>query len=254
MKENETNLSLLFSGGLDSVIAYQYALKGGYNPTAIYVDMGQSNAEKEKEAISKLPSSLKPELNVINMQELIPLLSSRLSNQIIPSRNVMLATIGSMFNSTVWLGVLDGEQNGKEHDKSPKFFRDTSSLLSFTNENFQDQTNITSPFLHMTKAETIGWALANNIKKEDLFETTSCYDSKESKCGKCLTCYKRYTSFLLNDIIEPGYETNPLESEYALELQREIPIAKANNDYSRFTRKRIEEYEEIQKKRKSLGL
>ena len=243
-----TNLSLMFSGGLDSVIAYQYALKGGYTPQAIFVNMGQSNSQKEQEAIAKLPASLRPDVDFINMKELVPLLSSKLSNQIIPSRNVMLATIGSMFNSTVWLGVLDGEQNGKEHDKSPQFFRETSKLLSFTNDFFQDQTNITSPFLHMTKAQTIGWALKNNIKKEDLFETTSCYDSKEQKCGKCLTCYKRYTAFLLNDIKEPGYASDPMESEYAMELKEAIPLARVTEDYSRFTRKRVQEWFDIQEK------
>jgi len=249
-----TNLSLMFSGGLDSVIAYQYALKGGYTPQAIFVDLGQSNAKKEQEAIAKLPDSLRPEVDVINMKEVVPLLAKKITNQIIPSRNVLLATIGSMFNGTIWLGVLDGEQNGKEHDKSPKFFRDTTELLSFTNDFFQDQSNVTSPFLHMTKAQTIGWALKNGIRKEDLFETTSCYDSEHSKCGKCLTCYKRYTAFLLNDIIEPGYDTNPMDSDYAKELKRDIPIAEANKDYTRFTQKRIKEHQKIQEKLKSFKI
>ena len=34
-------------------------------------------------------------------------------------------------------------------------------------------------------------------KKEDLFETTSCYDDNHRKCGRCLTCYKRKVAFFI---------------------------------------------------------
>jgi 7-cyano-7-deazaguanine synthase in queuosine biosynthesis len=241
-------LSLMFSGGLDSYIAYFYAKSKGYDPLCLFVDMGQSNAKKEIQAIEKYKNEGTnsktdyPWVQVINFKELVPLIQTRLTNQIIPSRNVLLATIGSMFSPIVWINALDGEANGKEHDKSDKFFSDVSSLLSFTNEFFQPKTTIESPFSNMSKAETISWALNNGIQKEKLLMTNSCYSETHNKCGKCLTCYKRYTAFLLNGIEEEGYSTNPLTSDYAKEMEIEIPKAHIAKDYSRFTEKRIKEH------------
>ncbi len=236
------NLSIMFSGGLDSLIASAYAYENEFHPDCFFVDMGQSNAEKEWDAIGKISHLVPYEVIRLEMTDLVPLLSAKMSNQIVPSRNLFLAVIGSMFNERVWINALDGEQNGKEHDKSLKFFQDSTKLLSFTNSFFQDSTIIESPFSHMSKAETIKWALKQDFDPEDLYKTTSCYDGKESKCGECLTCYKRYTAFLLNGLEEPGYTKNPLDSEYAKELDDEMAKAITSGDYTRFTYKRAEEW------------
>ena len=238
----KTNLSIMYSGGLDSFIAWNYAIKNGYHPEALFVDMGQPYNWKEWNAICSLPRDIRPPVRKINIQALIPAISIKMSNQIIPSRNVFLATIGSMFNERVWINALDGEQNGKEHDKSIKFFQDTSNLLSFTNSFFQESTIVETPFAHLSKAETIKWALNNGITKETLFKTTSCYNGEVDKCGVCLTCYKRKTAFLLNNIDEPGYATNPLDSEYGRNQKIDIMMAHTSKDYSRFTKKRIQEH------------
>lgn len=240
-------VSIMYSGGLDSFIAYHYAIANGYNPICIMIDMGHPYAEKEFATLERIPEKYRPKVSKINMKELYPLIQERLNNQIIPSRNVMLATIGAMFSSEVWLGVLDGEQNGKEHDKSERFFDDTSKLLTFTNSYFQEVTLITSPFKNMSKSETIKWALDYGIPKEVLFLTSTCYSDEHQKCGTCLTCVKRYMSFLSNGIKEPGYHKNPLESDYYKELSIEIPKALFNKDFSRFTIKRCKEFQNIQK-------
>jgi 7-cyano-7-deazaguanine synthase len=240
-----TDLTIMYSGGLDSFIAWHYAKKIGFNPQAIYVNLGHPYAHKELDSMNRLSEKFGISIDYLDMTTLYNLIQNKLNNQIIPSRNVMLATIGAMFNPIVWINALDGEQNGKEHDKSYRFFADTTELLSFTNEFFQERTTITSPFAHMSKAETIKWALANGLSKEDLFETTSCYDGEETKCGKCLTCYKRKVAFLLNGVDEPGYKQDPLNSSYAKEVDAEITKAIENNDYTRFTRKRIKEHQEL---------
>lgn len=248
---NNTDLTIMYSGGLDSLIAYNYAKKIGYTPLCIFVNLGQENWNKELNSIeqntNKFPEYT-PDLVILNLNELVPLIKSRLTNQIIPSRNVLLATIGGMFNSRVWINALDGESNGKENDKSNKFFKDTTDLLTFTNNFFQKETIVESPFKYMTKSETISWAINNDIPKDLLINTSSCYSENYNKCGNCLTCYKRYTSFLLNDIYDECYTVNPLLSDYAKEMDLEIPKAKENKDYSRFTPKRIEEYFKLQNK------
>jgi 7-cyano-7-deazaguanine synthase in queuosine biosynthesis len=150
----QTDLTIMYSGGLDSFISYHYALKQGFSPLCLFVDMGHPYAEKEWNAIMSIPEDIRPPVEKLKMTDLYTLISSRLHNQIIPSRNVMLATIGAMFSPRVWINALDGEQNGKEHDKSERYFEDTSKLLSFTNEAFQTETIIESPFANMSKAKS----------------------------------------------------------------------------------------------------
>jgi 7-cyano-7-deazaguanine synthase in queuosine biosynthesis len=237
-----SNLSIMYSGGLDSFISYHFALSKGYKPQAIWVDLGHPYAAKEFDAIMQMPQSIRPEIDSIDLKSLYPLIQKRLSNQIIPSRNLLLATIGGMFNDRVWINALDGEQLGKEHDKSERFFNDSTTLLSFLNEFFQHKTVVETPFATMTKTDTITWALTAGLKPESLLATTSCYSGDSKKCGKCLTCFKRWTAFYLNDIIEDGHDIHPLDSEYFKELKVQIPKASIAQDYSRFTPKRIAEF------------
>ena len=242
-----SDVSICFSGGLDSMIMYHYAIAAGKDPVCIYVDLGHPYAHKEREAMAR-DSKWMPKVEILDLSTLFPLIEKRMSNQIIPSRNVLLSVIGGMFSPEVWLGALDGEQLGKEHDKSPRFFEDTSKLLSFTNEFFQPETKIVAPFAKLSKSETLQWALWYGIPLDELLATSSCYDGTEGKCGRCLTCVKRRLAFLANDIDEPGYPIPLLESPYMQELMREIPLADAAKDYSRFTPKRIEEFKEAMKK------
>mgnify|MGYP003397398666 CR=1 FL=1 len=240
-----TDLSIMYSGGLDSLIMYNYARYHGFDPICLYVDFGHPYAEKELKSIKK-NNKWTPEVEVIKLDSLYNLVESRLSNQIIPSRNLLLSTIGAMFSPRVWIGALDGEQLGKEHDKSERFFEDSTKLLTFTNEFFQQETIIEAPFANMSKSETINWALnVGKVPLDVLLETSSCYSGTDEKCGKCLTCIKRYIAFLSNGIIEPGYKTDPLKSEYFKELNREIPLALKNRDFSRFTPKRIKEFLDV---------
>jgi 7-cyano-7-deazaguanine synthase len=241
-----SDVSILFSGGLDSMIMYNYAIACDLDPVCIYVDLGHPYAHKEKAAMARR-SRWMPKVEIIELSTLWHLIEKRMSNQIIPSRNVLLAVIGGMFSPEVWLGALDGEQLGKEHDKSPRFFEDTTKLLTFTNEFFQKETRVFAPFAYMSKSETLRWALDNGIPLEELLATSSCYDGEKGKCGVCLTCVKRRLAFLANGIEEPGYDVDLMDSPYMQELIREIPIADANKDYTRFTPKRIEEFKAAMK-------
>lgn len=239
-----SNLSIMYSSGLDSFIMHQYARAKGYDPVCIYLDLGHPYAEKEKASMLR-ESPWQPKVEVLDMRTLYSLIQSRLSNQIIPGRNLLLATVGAMFSGRVWLGALDGEQLGKEHDKSPKFFNDATALLTYTNEFFTPETIVEAPFANMSKSETIRWALDTGVPLYELFATSTCYSGEEHKCGKCLSCVKRYMAFLANDIEEPGYEANPLDAPYFHELRVQIPEAERNKDYSRFTPKRIREFNDV---------
>lgn len=237
-----SDVSIMYSGGLDSFIAYHFAKSQELDPDLIYVDLGHPYAHKEKRAIERNGLPYK----TVNMSDLYPVIEPRMTNQIIPSRNLLLAVIGGMLNGRVWVCALDGEQNGKERDKSPKFYDDTTALLTFINDFFQPTTVVETPFSKMTKADTIRWALDYGVSLDDLTSTISCYHPTHNKCGECLTCYKRYTAFLLAGVEEAGYVVNPLTTDYAKEMAREIPKAAENKDYTRFTERRVKEHFALQ--------
>ena len=234
----KNDLAIMYSGGLDSFIAYHYALKSGYNnPILIHTAIEHPYNKREQASMK----GLQLDYITIGLDGLYGEIEKRMVNQIIPSRNVMLATIGSMFAPRVWVCALDGEQLGKENDKSERFYTDTTKLLSFTNEFFQDETIVETPFANMSKVEVVKWALENGVSEGDLKRTSSCYAGGEKQCGSCLTCYKRYIAMYLNGIVE-DYETDPSKSEYALSMMNEILIAHEHKDYTRFTPKRIKEH------------
>lgn len=238
----------MFSGGLDSLVAWNYAKKLGHNPQAIYVDLGHPYAQKEMDAMKLTTKTFGIDVSYIDMKTLFPLIECRLKNQIIPSRNLLLATIGGMFNSRVYINALDGEQQGKERDKSERFFEDSTELLTFLNNFFQQETIIETPFKTMSKTEIVSWALQNGVSSEHLLATTSCYSGDKNKCGQCLTCFKRWAAFAMNDIEEEGFDVHPVYGSYFTELLREIPKAHDTKDYSRFSKKRIDEFYNLLKK------
>jgi 7-cyano-7-deazaguanine synthase len=246
IKKPEFDLSIMYSGGLDSYIAYHVAKSANYSPQLIHVDLGHPYAKKEKKAADEIGI---PYVS-ISAEEFYPAIAHRITNHIIPSRNVLFAVIGGAFNSRVWICALDGEQNGRENDKSAAFFQDVTRLLSFTNNFFQKRTIVESPFLraHMSKVEVVNWAVRNlkAVELRQMLMTNSCYSSDEGHCGKCLTCYKRYTALRLGGfrekILKKSFKTNPMKSAYAKEMDELIPQADAKRDYTRFTKKRCNEY------------
>lgn len=238
---------LMYSGGLDSYCAYWYGLYHGFEVKALFVDYDQPYSEREIEAIlvNDIP------LRIVEIRGLWQLIEPRLFNQIVPSRNVLLAVIGAMVGETVWICTLDGEQKGKEHDKSEYFYTTLTRLLTYTNNAFTPFTHIVSPFESMSKAEVVKWMLTNQPNKLDgMLRTSSCYNdhSKSQGCGSCLTCYKRAQAFYLNKIdTREDYDTDPFSSAYADEMRREIPLAHEQKNYSRFTPKRIREHFKLER-------
>lgn len=209
-------LTLLVSGGLDSVIAYYYALANGYAEDEIFpiwFDLGQPYNWKEEQVIDRLPFKVnKMHIDLIR-EEFDNVPTPESDKQIIPGRNLLFAVIGASFGDTIWLSALDGERNpfAKERDKSEKFFADATDLLTYVFNILRPETKLETPFKDMTKREAVKWALDNGVSKELLMMTSTCYDDKEKACGVCPTCFKRWVAMYSNGIEEEHSEANPPE-------------------------------------------
>jgi 7-cyano-7-deazaguanine synthase in queuosine biosynthesis len=243
----EKELVILLSGGVDSTISYLYAIiEKKYKPEDIlclYVDLGHSYSWKELEGIknSSIPVSIIK--TDILREEFNNIPQAKHPYSIILNRNLFLASIAAMYGKRIWICALKDEQHeyAKEHDKSYKFFKDTTDLLTYTCNIRREQTIVETPFSEFTKAELIGWALRNGVSKDYLLSSHTCYDDKQEKCGQCFVCFKRWVSFKVNGIDEQGYAFNPWESDEAKRLIENYKKARCDNDYSHYHRDRVDE-------------
>ena len=150
---------LLFSGGLDSYIAYHYLEE----PKTLYVDLGHRYADKEKEVVNfLLPwTIIDRRLNLGDWEE---------EDANIPMRNAFLVMIAAKYDPNVVLVVQKGETDVPDRTKS--FFREMNTLVAqLTSIKF----NLSSPFFNVTKTQMVKWYLSAGHSVEKLLKTRSCY-------------------------------------------------------------------------------
>lgn len=196
---------LLFSGGLDSYIAWH--LLGG--PDALYMALGHRYERAELSAIYRL-ESVTPDLSVIRENRLT-LGDLERPDGYIPLRNLLLVCAAAVLEidyRTIYIGALKGEAS---RDKSQRFLRDLSSMLTYLK---QTDVRIVAPFQGMTKADLVGEFARRFPDRVTLLSNTfSCYTYKELRddyqgCGQCNACFRRWVAMTLNGITEK-YETSP---------------------------------------------
>ena len=234
---NRKKLGICMSGGMDSYIAYHYAIKElGYSPediVCINFDINHPYKEKEKVALDSFNIPYK----TIN----VGLISKEngnvpdIKNYVISGRNMIFASIMANFAQEIWITGMKFENHYLMFDKNEPFFRLATIALT---QALGEYTVVKSPFMNMTKTESIKWALDNGITKEELGLSTSCYHPTKKRCGECSLCFKRNVAMLKNGIQE-DYETNPFESEEGKALIKKYQKALENNDFSHYQKERI---------------
>jgi len=216
--KNHTRIQL-YSGGLDSLIMWR--LLGC--PPALYVELGHGYQPHEIKSIMsqrKAYSHLGIHLNVTNdtnwfMGDL------EHDDGYIPLRNLILAQAGYLHilgmrtrknkkmgdPIQVILGGLLGES---VKDKSGKFHRDTSRLLTYLHGS---KVEVVSPYRNWSKTHLVKKFLELYPHEVPmLLITSSCYQPGEAQrngcigCGRCMACFRRWVAMSLNGIHEPHLE------------------------------------------------
>lgn len=194
------NITILYSGGLDSAIMKRYAEVN--DPDAqidlLYVDLGQDYAYKELAAMSnedvtimnfELPSAKNPQGKE----------GSQSGNIIIPGRNMLLAVIAACVNmpDEIWMGALMGEIHAGSTDKNETFRDKLNDVISYVFSPFEKVPKLVFPFVDakMGKLGITKWALANGFTPEELMHTSSCLCGVKGKCGTCVVCSRRWGIF-----------------------------------------------------------
>lgn len=195
---------LLFSGGLDSFILWHLLDK----PATLYCLLGHKYQKREYDTIQRL-AAFCPELEPrFTTRARCGDLEFRGTGHI-PFRNLALTMAAAWEGySTIILGALAGETS---RDKSRKFARDASRLLSYLEE---PPLTIVLPARGMTKRELVRLFLQRFPEKRDLLRmTSSCYnvaddDQRYAGCGACIACFRRWVALSLNGI-EEAYLNDP---------------------------------------------
>lgn len=173
---------LLFSGGLDSYIAWHYL---NY-PQTVYFDLKTPYSKKEIKIVQRLiPSTVIDDS--LNLKE-----RQTGENAYVPFRNLYLAMLAYRYSDDI---VIAGLKDDYVSDKNELAFLQFSMLLSKL-----ENTKITvmSPFWQMTKEDIVKWYI-DHFPKENLLETVSCYSEEDTNyCGKCPSCFRKWCALKVN--------------------------------------------------------
>jgi len=199
---------LLFSGGLDSYIAWHLLDK----PTPIYFRLGHRYQEAEMTTMDRLEAE-NPGLQV-KRDDRLYLGDKELPDAHLPLRNALLLTTAAAVYQPdiIYIGALRGESS---RDKSRRFFRNTGKQLSFL---LGQRLVVQAPFIGHTKTDLVKAFLKKYPEGGDALRLTfSCYTytiphSRFKGCGRCMACFRRWVALSLNGIDET-YAQNPWEWE-----------------------------------------
>jgi 7-cyano-7-deazaguanine synthase in queuosine biosynthesis len=192
---------LLFSGGIDSYIAWHYLQK----PKTVYFDLGTPYSQYEIQVIKELipDTIIDRSLNLASRQIPSPAAAH------VPMRNLYLAMLACKYGDEI---IICGLKDDKVNDKTPEAFKEMSTLLT----NFNDKKiYVTSPFWHKTKADIVEWFLKfcdslTACDSEALLKTISCYTPDKDVdnaryCGRCSCCFRKWNALYVNGIKLPFY-------------------------------------------------
>ena len=155
---------LLFSGGMDSYIAWHYLNK----PKTVYFDLGTPYAQKEIKVIKQLvPDTI--------IETCLNLKDRQIGDYFIPYRNLYFALLANKYSDDI---VMAGLKDDGIEDKNEAIFAEWSLLLS---KMINRHVMVTSPFWEMTKEDIVKWYIDNGHDIGLLMKTVSCYSEEDLK-------------------------------------------------------------------------
>lgn len=202
---------ILLSGGLDSLVSLDIALKGREiafdKIEALIFDYGQKAFDDEKKAVDEICSYYKIEYKVINLPYLAQISQNALTsndnndfnsleNVWIPNRNGLFLNIaGTYCDKNNFQYIIFGANKEEARD----FPDNTMEFINCANEFFKYSTinkiKVFAPCCGFDKIEIVNYAIDNNVPLNLL---KSCYqDSKtvnKKHCNQCMSCKLLYNA------------------------------------------------------------
>lgn len=176
-----SNVSILFSGGVDSLCCAHFLMSQGFMVSAIHINYGQLAYELESKSSENLCRILG-----IKLKKASFLAGKSFEAGEISSRNLFLISAAMVCkeaaSSAIAIGIHDGT---KYYDCSKNFFEDIRKIVD---EMTDSKVELLAPFLNWHKHDIFRYALDNNLP---LGLTYSCESGEQIPCGECLSCQDR---------------------------------------------------------------
>lgn len=212
---------LLFSGGIDSYIAWYYLNR----PKTVYFNLKTPYSDYEIRVIQELI----PNTIIDNSLNLDSRQTINSDTAFIPMRNLYLAMLACKYGDEI---IICGLEDDCVDDKTPEAFARFSDLLSDFNDR---RIRVTSPFWEMSKADIVKWYLeTHHNDATKLLETISCYspdlqDGTDIKryCGQCRCCFRKWNALYVNGIELPFHNIGVMK-EYLVKARQDYYIPKRN--------------------------
>lgn len=181
---------LLYSGGLDSYIA-NFFVKPDIR---LYVNLGTLSSGEE---MARLDSEVRivqgPDMGLLERTDVI-----------LPSRNVVLASIGSVYGNHVYLAASSDDRGP---DKDRDFALKMSDVLNYS-ERRRGGCEVTVWGEDRMKVETVKAYLDAGGNGRDLaYGSYSCYIGEIQECGICNSCVRKFLALRYNGIKTEGIFT-----------------------------------------------
>lgn len=205
----------LLSGGLDSATSLYWALKQGYEVTALTIHYGQLHA-KEIQCAGKIAKALKVKHHQLSFQMpwkgsalldktiLIPKMrdEKRMAKDIpvtyVPARNSIFLALAASCAEAIGANRIVIGANVLDYsgypDCRPNYFRAFEKMISLgTKAGDQGgKFKILAPLLKLNKKQIVQWGARLGVP---FHWTWSCYQGKSRPCKECDSCRLRAKGF-----------------------------------------------------------
>ncbi len=180
---------LLFSGGVDSTIAWFYLGK----PRCLHITGHSRYSDKELNTVKKFRNR-HPEMGLrkISMYWMRGL---ETEDAHIPNRNGYFVDAAAAYGDHIYLPCQKGEQSIP--DRTPEFAADKSRYLS---TQFERPITVDLVFSDWTKQDMTKWAKEHDLIDEVL-NSYSCFSVEEGQCGACAACFRMAVALDYNNIL-----------------------------------------------------
>jgi 7-cyano-7-deazaguanine synthase len=218
MEQNIANRAIvILSGGMDSGTLLYHVLSKGYEVKAFSVNYGQRHA-KELEYAKKLCGKLNVPHTVFSlplaeiargsslMENDIPVphghyAEETMKQTVVPNRNMILISLAiscaiSEKAEKVFYGAHAGD-HAIYPDCRPEFAQKLGEAVKICD---WFPVTLEAPFINLTKGEI---ARMGKLLGADYSLTWTCYEGKETPCGKCGSCVERAEAFLYAGMDDP---------------------------------------------------
>jgi 7-cyano-7-deazaguanine synthase len=187
-----TRILLLFSGGLDSVTLAATLKRDGHEISGLFIDRGQSNVEREREAVKHFNARLEMAVKETSIRDWRASWRSLdgVTDKELP-RNAMFVFAALPFAREMHADEIALGSNMDDTavpDGSPEFVAAVNRVLKVTTQ----PERLIAPFLtkKMGKAAVASAAL-ELLGEEGVAKTWTCWTGKAQPCGECPACRSR---------------------------------------------------------------